>query len=119
MGNYQVFAGRGRNRKPMSRRMTKAQATSEAGRMRKTNRTDTGKLRAALANPRVRKVSEGKRKSPKVIKQAPMKRVKTTASGRAQDRKRKAELPGQRISKSGRKYSERRSNRSDTKSRHY
>ncbi len=119
MGNYQVFAGRGKNRKPMSRRMTKAQATSEAGRMRKTNRTDTGKLRATLANPRVRKVSEGKRKTPTIRKQQPMRKVKTTAAGRAQDRKRKALAPGQRTSKSGRKYNETRSNRSDTKSRHY
>jgi len=119
MGNYQVFAGRGKNRKAMSRKMTKAQATQERNRIAKTNRTDTGKLRASLANPRIRKISEGKRKKPTVVKQQPMKRNKTTASGRAQDRKRKALAPGRRISKSGRKYNERRSNRSDTKSRHY
>ena len=114
MPEYQVFAGKGRNRRPKSRRLTKAQANADLKRIKKAHTGD-----AAFWNPRIRKVSEGKRKKTKVIKQKPMKRQKTTAGGRAQDRARKAELPGRRISKTGRRYTERRSNRSDTKSRHY
>lgn len=114
MAEYQVFAGKGRNRTPKSRKLTKREVTADIKRIKKAHGDDP-----AFWNPRIRKVSEGKRKSPKVIKQKPMRKVKTTVEGRAQDRKLRAELPGQRISKSGRVYTETRSNRSDTKKRHY
>ena len=49
----------------------------------------------------------------------PMQKVKTTAHGRSMDRERKALPPGVRTKADGTKYTERRSNRSDTADRHY
>ena len=117
MKKYKVFGGKGNRRKAISGTLSYPEA-------QKRIKTITGKKKktAGQKNPRARLFTPKtrvKQSTVKVIKQKPMKRQKTTAKGRAQDRKRKAALPGRRKSSTGRKYTERRSNRSDTKTRHY
>lgn len=117
MKKYKVFGGKGNRRKAISGSLSYPDAQKRIGAINKKKT----KL-ASQKNPRVRLFTPKtrvKKSKVKVLKQKPMQRQKTTAKGRAQDRKRKAALPGRRKSASGRKYTERRSNRSDTKSRHY
>lgn len=117
MKKYRVFGGKGKRRKAISGSLSypEAQKRIKAITGKKTRGPNQKNPRARLFTPKTRV----KKSKVKVIKQKPMQRQKTTAKGRAQDRKRKAALPGRRKSSSGRKYTERRSNRSDTKSRHY
>lgn len=117
MKKYKVFGGKANRRKAISGTLTYPEAQK---RVRAITRKK--KKLATQKNPRVRLFTpkkKVKKSTVKVLQQKPMQRQKTTAKGRAQDRKRKAALPGRRKSRSGRKYTERRSNRSDTKSRHY
>ena len=87
---------------------------------RKTIKRGRPTKRAPARKPTKRKTT--KRKvvgKAKTTRKMPMKRQATTAYGRALDRDRRALPPGRRRSKYGTEYTERRSNRSDDRARHY
>ena len=87
------------------------------GRPRKVGRPKgSGKTKRPVGRPKKKRTYKSK---PKVLVQKRMTKVPQTAFGKSQDRELEAMRPGRRISKNKRKYTETRSNRSDTGNRHY
>jgi hypothetical protein len=67
----------------------------------------------------MKKTKKAKRSKRRLISPRRMQKVRQTSWGKSQDKELKAMRPGRRSSESGRKYTERRSNRSDTRKQHY